>query len=67
MNKYLVTFGVGTKYAKQCLVLSALTELDARAYAFVRYGKDNIAFIRDYEQNKNLISKYGYKVIEKNV
>ena len=64
MKTFLVTFGVGTKYRGSCVIVRALTELDARSYAFAKYGQQNVAFIRDYEQNKNLIKMYNYKILE---
>lgn len=64
MKTFLVTFGVGTKYRGSCVIIKALNEIDARLYAFAKYGQENIAFIRDYEQDKNLIKKYNYKILD---
>lgn len=64
MNKYLVTFGICTKYKGKCVIASASDEEEVRNYVFEKYGQLNVAFIYDYEQMKSLIRTYKYEIIE---
>lgn len=67
MKKFLVTFGLDTPYWDKCLIISSDDEMKVREYAYRKYGRLNIATVRDYGEYKHLIEKYSYKVLESEV
>ena len=64
MKKYLITFGIGTKWRGDCVIITASNEDNVREYVYDKYGQWNVAFIYDYEQMKSLIRTYKYEIIE---
>lgn len=67
MKKYLITFGIGTKWRGDCVIITASNEDNVREYVYDKYGQWNVAAVYDYETSKELISKYNYEVIEETI
>lgn len=67
MKKYLITFGIGTKWRGKCVIITASTEDNVREYVYEKYGQYNVAMFYDYETSKEIISKYNYEVIEETI
>ena len=64
MKTYLVTFGLDSIYRDKCVIVTAESEQRARDYVFGRYGRLNVAYFYDYDEKRNLIDRYKYKVME---
>ena len=64
MKKYLITFGLGTKWRNKCVVITASDEDKVREYVYDKYGQWNVAAVYDYEIYKTIIDKYNYEIIE---
>lgn len=67
MKKYLITFGLGTKWRGKCVVITASDDDKVREYVYGKYGQWNVAAVYDYETSKEIISKYNYEVIEETI
>jgi hypothetical protein len=64
MKKYLITFGIGTKWRGDCVIITASNEDNVREYVYDKYGQWNVAAVYDYETSKSIIDKYNYEIIE---
>lgn len=67
MKKYLITFGIGTKWSGNCVLITASNEDTVREYVYDKYGQDNVAMVYHYENSKGIIKKYDYKILEDTV
>lgn len=67
MKKYLITFGIGTKWRGDCVIITASNEDNVREHVYDKYGQWNVAAVYDYETSKEIISKYNYEVIEETI